>query len=133
MFPSFPHFYKLSRNLSFPLVSKTFPMGSLTDFWKPLEIDIFSLTDFYSNQGTHWKCFGNQRKAQNNRFLLNLNFEPQGKELGLRSKIFVSSFVNLHANSTNAYWFFFLFISYHFFVQDITLKLLNALSWKFND
>ena len=55
-------------------------MGSLTDFWKPLEIDIFSLTDFYSNQGTHWKCFGNQRKPQNNRFLLNLNFEPQGKE-----------------------------------------------------
>ena len=86
MFPSFPHFYKLSRNLSFPLVSKTFPMGSLTDFWKPLEIDIFSLTDFYSNQGTHWKCFGNQRKPQNNRFLLNLNFEPQGKELGLREK-----------------------------------------------
>ena len=61
-------------------------MGSLTDFWKPLEIDIFSLTDFYSNQGTHWKCFGNQRKPQNNRFLLNLNFEPQGKELGLREK-----------------------------------------------
>ena len=86
MFPSFPHFYKLSRNLSFPLVSKTFPMGSLTDFWKTLEIDMFSLTDFYSNQGTHWKCFGNQRKPQNNRFLLNLNFEPQGKELGLREK-----------------------------------------------
>ena len=54
------------------------------NFWKPLEIDIFSLTDFYSNQGTHWKCFGNQRKPQNNRFLLNLNFEPQGKELGPR-------------------------------------------------
>ena len=86
MFPSFPHFYKLSRNLSFPLVSKTFPMGSLTNFWKTLEIDIFSLTDFYSTQGTHWKCFGNQRKPQNNRFLLNLNFEPQGKELGLREK-----------------------------------------------
>ena len=58
------------------MVSKT--------FWKTLEIDIFSLTDFYSTQGTHWKCFGNQRKPQNNRFLLNLNFEPQGKELGLR-------------------------------------------------
>ena len=47
---------------------------------------MFSLTDFYLNQGKHWIIFGNQRKPQNNRFLLNLNFEPQGKELGLREK-----------------------------------------------
>ena len=32
------------------------------------------------------EMFGNQRKPQNNRFLLNSNFESQGKEIGLREK-----------------------------------------------